>query len=629
MRKLTALFLVLCILFGLCACGINDTHGNNDDKTNIENPGNEQLPEQTLSVIVPEYKDYGRGSTDFNKIVYSRPDLQSVIDSFDAMTEEIKAGTKTADEYITGIIALENPLSTVKTMYSLAEIYQSKDSSDTFWSAEYEYISTNYPKLSQAIEELLVACAASDHRSVFEENYFGYSLEKYADGGIYTDEVVSLLESEAELEAKYSSISTADVTITYQSVGDKSIKWTDTADKVIAKAKEHYANQPDTLERVLIHINDLYLQERGKLEEVILVDLIKIRRQIADELGYESYVTFAYDAMEYDYTPEQMLNLIQDIGKYLDPVAIDLESEIFVNYFLSNPQGTVNSIAVINNLYEVYERLGGDYANAYSYMLQHGLYDVSGYKANRYDGAFATYLETNSSPYLFMTASGFIRDYTTLAHEFGHFLDGFINNGDDDSLTVMEISSQALELLTLIKLKSEMHSSDYGYLEYYTLYTFINSVLLVQSFYAAFEHMVYELKLDEITVENIKAVIDEAYKLVFGENESFVPSLSYVNITHTALYPCYVESYVTSAMASLEIFFAESGKTGASGEGFKLYEALIRRGDKDMTFIERLESAGLTSPFEKGAVKQIADDLYFQITGKHYYKQSDNEINAA
>ena len=627
MQRLTALFLVICILFGLCACKTkapsdNDTHTNAPD-------GSESTPPQELSVIVPEYKDYGRGTEDFKDLVYSRPDLQGVIDSFDALTEDITAGTKAADDYVAALLSIEGPLANVKTMYSIARIYQHKDSSDEFWQTEYEYIATNYPKLSQAVEDLLVACAKSEHRAELEEKYFGYSLEEYADGGIYTDEVVELMENEAALEAQYSSLSTANVEITYTSVADKNIKWSGTTDEVIAVAKEFYAGSEETLSRVLFAIDLLYEKERAKLEGEIFVELIKARRLIADELGYSSYAEYAYDVMEYDYSASEMLDLIEDVGKYLSPVASELESSVFLNYFLSNYQSTANSVAVINNLYKVYTRLGGDYADAYSYMLQHGLYDVSGKKDNRYDGAFETYLETNSSPYLFMTASGFLRDYTTLAHEFGHFYDSYINYGDDDSLTVMELSSQGLELLTLLKLKSVLHSAEYGYLEYYTLYTFLNSALLVQSFYAAFEHMVYELSYDEITVSKIESVIDEAYLMIFGENEEFEADISYVNVTHTALYPFYVESYVTSAMVSLEIFFAESGKTGAEDEGFKLYDAIVRRGEEDMTFVERLESAGLTSPFESGAVKGIANNLYFQIVGKYYYKQSNNDINAA
>ena len=627
MKKLTALFLLLCIIFSLTACG---TYNNGKDTDTPEAPEeNQPTPPAELTVIVPDFKDYGRGTVDFTDLVYARPNLEGVINSFDSTAETIKANTKSVDDYIVDIRALEEPLSTVKTMYSLAEIYQSKNSSDEFWQAEYEYLSTNYPKLSQSIEALLIACAKSEHREAFEEKYFEYSLEEYLDGETYTDEVVALMEGEAALEAEFSSLGTANVEITYESVSDSSIKWTGTTDEVIKKANEHYSDNPDMLDRVLFAIDLLYEEARGEREEQLLVELIKVRRLIADSLGYQSYSEYAYDVMEYDYSVKDMMGLIEDIGRYVAPVASELESGVFLNYFMSNPQPTSNHVTVINDLYEVYTRLGGDYKDAYCYMLQHGLYDVAKSDANRQGGAFTTYLESNSSPFVFMTSSGFIRDYTTLSHEFGHFFDGYINYGEDDSLAIMEISSQALELLTLTKLKTVLHSAEYGYLEYYTLFSFLNSVLLTQSFYAAFEHLVYTVPYDDITVDRIEDVIEEAYSMVFGENNSFEGDLSYVTITHTALYPFYVESYVTSALVSLDIFFAENSKTGTVGEGFRLYEALVDRSGGEASFADRLEAAGLCSPFDSSAVKQTANNIYFLIIGKCYYKPSGNDVNVA
>ena len=193
MKKLTALFLLLCIIFSLTACG---TYNNGKDTDTPEAPEeNQPTPPAELTVIVPDFKDYGRGTVDFTDLVYARPNLEGVINSFDSTAETIKANTKSVDDYIVDIRALEEPLSTVKTMYSLAEIYQSKNSSDEFWQAEYEYLSTNYPKLSQSIEALLIACAKSEHREAFEEKYFEYSLEEYLDGETYTDEVLQAYTS--------------------------------------------------------------------------------------------------------------------------------------------------------------------------------------------------------------------------------------------------------------------------------------------------------------------------------------------------------------------------------------------------------------------------------------------------
>ena len=629
MKKLISLFLILTMLFGYASCsGSNGNDDNTPDVPNSDSNESENGTNNTLTIVVPEYKDYQRGTVNFDKLIYSRPNMQSIIDAFLAASEAVKANLVSAEAQIAMIRELEGPLMDVETMYSLSQIYNNKDSSVEYWQTEYGYISANYPKLSQAIEDLLVACARSDHKTVFENDYFGYSLDEYVDGGIYSDAVVALMAEEARLESEYTSISTATVEITYNGVSSE-MQWSGTVDEVIVKAREYFKDDDASYDRCLLAIDLLYQQAREKIEEPIFIDLIRIRRLIADELGYSSYSQLAYDSMGYDYTPEEMQELLYDIGQYSAPVASDLEYTVFQSYFQTNVQPKVNTITVINKLYDVYSGLGGDYKDAYSYMLQHGLYDVAADSRNRYPGAFTTYVENNNSPYLFMTASGFIRDYTTLAHEFGHFLDSYVNDGADESLAISEISSQALELLTITRLKNFIGQKNYSYLEYYTLFTFLNSVLLTQSFYAAFEHMVYDLEYDEITSARLSMTVENAFSLIFGENITIDGDLSYVAITHTFLYPFYVESYVTSGIVSLDIFFSESSKTGSRGDGFKLYETLINRGNSELGFTERLSLAGLDSPFDHGKVKEISDNIYFQILGKHYYQSSNNDIGAA
>ena len=105
--------------------------------------------------------------------------------------------------------------------------------------------------------------------------------------------------------------------------------------------------------------------------------------------------------------------------------------------------------------------------------------------------------------------------------------------------------------------------------------------------------------------------------------------LSHMTIAHTILYPFYVESYVTSGIVSLDIFFAESARTGNAGDGFALYEALIKRGNEELDFVAQLEAVGIDSPFSRSKIKEIADNVNFQIVGKHYYTESDNYIGAA
>ncbi len=631
MKNIIALIVLTSMLFALlCGCAKNKKDDGKDDDvptnngTDTDNGGNETT---TATIVIPEYKDYQRGSKNFSEIVYSRPNIEPILNAFEAATAAITANEKTADEQIEMIKALEDEFDTMESMYQMAQIYCYKDSSVSFWQDEFAYMSTGYPKFTSAVESLLVACAASPLKSTFEREYFGYSLDKYTSGGIYTDELVALLSEEARIEAEYSALSTANVEIVYRSVSGK--QYTGTVKEVYAAAYEDYKSNPDALKKVYTAIDLLYRQALLEKQIPIYVDLIKIRRLIADELGYDTYATYAYEVMGYDYTEHDMLKLISDIGRYVTPVASNLEYTTFRNYFQKNVQPRLNHIIMINTLYRTYSSLDKELYDAYCYMLQHGLYDVAESSSNRYDGAFTSYIPSNNSPYLFMTTSGFLRDYMTMAHEFGHFADGYINDGADTSLNLAEVSSQALELLTVLNLKSSLKANDYEYLEYYSMYVATNNTLLTQSFYAAFEHKAYELEYDEIEEEKLEEIIVDAAVEVYGDSVAFEGDLKYVILPHTVLYPFYVESYVTSGIVALDIFFTESYRTGTSGSGIAIYKALIDRQDPSLSFLENLERVGIDSPFAKGKVKEISNNIYYQVIGKNYYTECSDEIGAA
>ena len=319
MKKLLALLLTFALILGYTACSKPKDNPSSEPPSNSEDNGGKN-PTSTLTVAVPEYKDYGRGTVNFDKLVYSRPNMQLLINSFDEVRALVEENAVSVTEQIDAIRKLEAPLSEVKTMYSLSEIYNNKDSSVEYWQGEYEYISTNYPRISKAVEDLLVACAKSSNRAEFENNYFGYSLEKYTDGGIYSDEVVALMAEEARMESEYASLSTANVEIEYNGV-DSSIRWKGTVDEVIAMAQEHFKYDEASFERCLMAIDTYYIAARQKIENPLFVELIKIRRLIADELGYEDYHVLGYESMGYDYSAEQMRSIV----KYMDLIKISGE----------------------------------------------------------------------------------------------------------------------------------------------------------------------------------------------------------------------------------------------------------------------------------------------------------------
>lgn len=620
MRKTVALFLVLLLLASTVLFTVSsgdeprgddpvgdgggEGDGGSTDKKDEPN-------EEEGGIRVPEYKDYGRGTIDFTDMVYERPSLDEAVARFDAVTALIEANEVKYEEQLARLEELDALYVTVTTMGTLANIYNSKDAAEEFWAEEFEYISTGYPRFSQAIEKLFVAAAQSPNEARFEKDYFGEgALLEYEDGGIYTDALVELMAREAELEAEYSAISTANTVITYGGV-------TDTYDNVLAYYLEKYGEGSRQYLSAKAQCDILYEAATYEKSVELFVELIRERRLIADELGYESYELFAYETLYHDYDPKSARTLVSEVAEYVVPVYLRLYNYVFYPY-ISDYEATKKPTSVatselINGTHELLSEMDGELGEIFSYMLQHGLYDVAPYSQNRFQGSFTTYIDKYEAPYLFVSTEGKATDYITLAHEFGHFTDAFINYDASTSLDLSEVSSQALELLLLTRLDTTLSDDEYKYLVYSELDD-IFGVMIYQSFYASFEMAAYDLEYDEITEERLNALVAELAK-DFGFSES-CNSVYYVLIPHLVLYPFYVQSYVSSVVAATEIGCLEYENAGA---GLSVYKALITRGDDDESFEEALAEAGVASPFAEGTVKELADTIYYKLLGSHYF----------
>lgn len=626
MKKPLAILLALLIfsssLFVLTACG--DTAGGEtggeeptvSDDTPSEGDGKDT---ENIGIKVPEYKDYQRGTVDFGTLVYERPAINDVIATFEGLAATIEKNEIGIDGQIAEILASEKPYLNVLSMSALANIYHSKDSSIEYWRGEYEYISTSYPSFSQAVEKLLVAAAQSPHKTTFESEYFGFSLDEYVNGGKYTDECVTIMSEEAALEAEYTALSTDNVIISYD--GN-----TGTYASIIAEYIEKYGENSQKYFASKIQC-DLLLEEAITNRSVeLFIDLLKVRARLAKALGYDSYEKYAYETIYHDYEPEKLDGFIKEVKDYVIPVYIQLSGTVFQPYIneyenTAGPQGKTDAAVLMNSLYDLYLETDAELGSVYSYMLQHKLYDIGEESPNRFEASFTEYIDSNNSPFLFLTLENQSLDMLTAAHEFGHFYDMYKSFNSSASLDFSEISSQALELLTLSRLEPlyKNNKSTYKYLYYLELDSIFTTIIF-QSFYAACEIAIYELDYDEISKEAVDSIVlktAESFSLSSAINDT-----RYIIIPHTMLYPFYVQSYATSMSVAAQIYCAELEK---SGDGFATYKALIDT-KNDYEFEDAVLEARLKSPFQSGTLKEMADKIYYFLLGAHYFTNSSGNV---
>lgn len=613
MKRIITLLLAIVLLFtstlSLFSCVPEPQNPTPDDK------GNENENE----IITPPFKEYSdRNTIHFSEIVYARPDVDKIIERFASVTKSVSGELLTFEEKLIEIVSLEAPYANLYTMLTYAKIKESEDRTNEYWSGEYAYISEKYPEFAQTLEALFVAAATSIDAERFEEEYFGDGfVAKYSGGATITDELVALITRETELENEYSALSPKTVQTEYGGI-------VDTCDSHLKRIEELYGKGSVAFTKAEAKITSLYEKARSEKSVEIYLDLLKVRREIADNKGLESYVPYAYETLGHDYSEEKLLTFICEIAKYIVPVWATLEAYVFSteNLYTDTP---LDKATLINGLYSVYQKMDDGLFDAYSYMLQYGLYNVSPLSEGRFDGSFASYFNAYDAPYLFVTTEGTAMDFTSLSHEFGHFYDSFVNRGSDAGVDLAEVSSTALEFLTFLNL-DDMLGSDSRQIHFSLVRDALNT-LVFQSFYALFEHNVYSLKKEEINERHVTEAMYRAAESIGLNTNALTPSpedgiysaLDFVLVPHMFLSPMYVESYCTSVTVSLEIYFLEKNDTGA---GVDAYISLIDRRESPLGFEDYIEDGGLKSPFSTDVVRELAYMLYYDILGDYRYDEN-------
>ena len=569
-----------------------------------------------IGLIIPESTNLGRDVINFSEIEYQRPDVTALKDKFHSLyglISDKEASFEQISEQFRDAYADYERFNTLKTY---AQIVSYSQIESTRYQYELRYLSEAEPAIKQLLEQVLVAMATSEFAERFENELVGAGLiENYSGGSKLTTEVLELITAEELLILEYEGLNHGTVEITYDSI-------TDTYNAILAHLREKYGQDSQKYVDSVKECDALYSSRLAELSADVFVNLVKIRSKLAHALGYQSYTDYIYANRYTDYTPEEAGHLFEDISRYVVPVYAKLASRVF-NSNNRQPSPASDKNLMLNTLGNILKSSDNALYEAYAFMLAYGMFDVSEARSDRSPSSFTAYLPSYETPYLFVTLDGTVSDYLLFCHEFGHFYDMLENYGNSAALDLSEVSSQSLELLMLTKLKGSLGDKEYGKLFYRQMES-VMLTLIYQAFYAKLEHIVYSLPYHEITLERINKAAKEA-AAAMSLNADAINGVSDVIIPHLIVEPLYVQSYCTSAIVALEMFFSELEEPG---DGFAMYHNLISR-SSELGFLSCIELLGLDSPFDRGTVKQVADSIYYIIIGSHYFESAGDNNTAS
>lgn len=514
----------------------------------------------------------------FAKMDYVRPDTDALCKGINDIQAMVEGGGK-AQDVIDAFDAIYEDYIRFNTMSSIAYIRYTLDLNDPFYDEENQWCDEQSPLVEQALEKCYIAMADSAIRSELERLEFGDGFfDYYDDNEVYSnDRVVDLMQQEADLQTQYMSLQS-----------DMTIEW---------KGKECLVEdllEGDTLSYPeLLQVYRLYYDKYNPQAAEIFVKLIGIRKQIAEELDYPSYADFSYSfTYERDYTPDQVSAYTADVAKELAP------------YYYEAAYGSYDKAMdmdkVMSLLKQTAYAFGDEFAESYDFMERYGLFDVTD-SSSKMPGSYVTYLWEYEAPFMYVSPTGKIDDFLTTSHEFGHFVDGYVNCNGTSSIDCNEIFSQGLEYLSLSR--ADLSRADRKALTAAKVSDAIMT-FLTQACYAEFELRVYALPEEELTAEKINEIFLECNE-EFGMGMAGLDDIiapGWIDIQHFFIAPFYVISYCISNDAALQIYQTEL----KNGTGLETYRTLMGLSSGN-TILALLEEAGLSSPFAKGRMAELAD----------------------
>lgn len=559
-----------------------ETEDRPDTTEPVEDP-TQKPTEQETETHTP-YEEYERfeysylREVPFDEIVYERPDVQAICDDFAAIEAMVEEG-KGIGAILDAFDDVYEDYAWFYTMSDYAYIRYTLDLNDSYYDGEYNWCEEQSPLLAQAEENCYITMGASPLREDLEAEYFGEDFFDYYDENqIYSnDRVVELMQQESALQSEYMALQ-----------NEMTIPW-----KGEECLVDELFNDPDLSYDEYMEAYGLYYEKYNPLCAEIFIQLIQVRKEIASELGYESYAHFAYAyTYERDYTPEQ-------VADYTDDIATEL-SDLYYTALYSDFSSDMDTEEVMEILHDVAYSFGGDIATSYDYMEAYKLYDITA-SPSKMPGSYVTYLYSYGMPYMYVSPTGDISDCLTAVHEFGHFVDNYVNCGYTYSIDCAEIFSQGLEFLSIGRMglstweKRSLADSKLGD----SILTFLG-----QGCYAEFEQRVYALAEEELTVENINALFLECNEKfgmgAYGMEDLLAPG--WIDIQHFFIAPYYVISYCVSNDVALQIYQNEL----TDGSGLECYYRLLGLSAGN-TILALTEEAGMDSPFSPGRMEELAD----------------------
>lgn len=368
------------------------------------------------------------------------------------------------------------------------------------------------------------------------------------------------------------------------------------------------------------------LRENAEQLDTIFDRLVQVRDRMAKKMGYQNFVEMGdYRMGRLGYGRPELLTFRDNVERDIVPVVSRLRLENAKRLGLSElklydndiviPGGDPEPIGGKEEIFraarEMYRDMGEDTHRFFEFMLETDAFDVESRK-NKWGGGYCTEFATYKQPFILANFNGTSGDVDVVTHEAGH---AFASYMTADNRFATELAVGGMET-------AETHSMSMEFFAWPYMEKFFGDQADKYEFMHlldAFSFIPYGTIVDEFQrrIYEEPTLSSEERKAVWRELEArFRPYLSQEGVPyleegtrwqyqmHIYETPFYYIDYCLAQTAALQFLLASRRDYT---DAYARYVKLLSQGG-EQTFDALLREAGLRSPFEPGALQDVAKE---------------------
>ncbi|MDP4086110.1 MAG: M3 family oligoendopeptidase [Bacillota bacterium] len=546
----------------------------------------------------------------FEEYTYQRPNLEEVTKKYKTALERFE-NAETVDEQSQAMNEINKIRNDLGTMFNLCQIRHTIDTNDEFYKTEQDYMDEIAPEVEGLNTKYYQALVQSKFRNTLEEKW-GRQLFALAESQLNTfkPSIIPLLQKENRLSTEYTKL-VASAKIQFQG-----------EERTLAQLDPFTQSIDRNIRKQASEAKFAFFAEHEDEFDRIYDELVKVRTEIAKELGYKNFVELGYyRMMRTDYNAEMVAKFRDQVKDFIVPIATKLkkrqEERIGVDqlkyydenfeFQTGNPLPKGSPEWIIENGQKMYEELSTETGEFFRFMREKNLMDLVA-KKGKAGGGYCTYIEDYKSPFIFSNFNGTSGDIDVLTHEAGHAFQVYSSRSFEipeyywPTFESCEIHSMSMEFFTWpwMELFFKEDTDKYKFAHLSGALLFLPYGVSVDEF----QHWVYanpeaspkERKLKWREIEKKYLPHKDYDGNEYLENGGFWQRQGHIYNS-----PFYYIDYTLAQICAFQ-FWKRSRENHE--EAWRDYVKLCNLGGS-MSFVKLVEAANLISPFEGGCVESV------------------------